>query len=155
MFEQMRLKNQQMTNEEAVKLMEMGKFGVLASFGANGYPYALPINYVYDDGKIYVHSAVEGHKIRNFENCDKVSFCIISEAVLLQEDVNTRFKSVIAFGKISEVTDEEGRQKAFELIIQKLCPDFVSSGLEYVDENKAAARVFVIDVEYMTGKWGE
>lgn len=155
MFEEMRLKDQQMTNEEAVKLMEAGEFGVLASCGANGYPYALPINYVYDDGKIYIHSAVKGHKIRNFENCDKVSFCMISEAVLLQEEVNTRFKSVIAFGKISEVTDEEGKQKAFELMIRKLCPDFIPSGLEYISENKVGARVFVIDVEHMTGKWGE
>jgi len=152
MFEKMRLQNQQMTEEEAVKAMQEGKSGVLASISANGYPYALPINYVYDDGKIYIHSAKKGHKIRNFENCDKVSLCVVNEDIVLQEEVTTKFKSVIAFGKISEVTDDAGKHKAFEMMVYKYCPDFIEGGMKYIDKSIAGARVFVIDVENMTGK---
>ena len=74
-------------------------------------PYGVPINYIYDDGKIYIHSAVEGHKLRNFEHDSHVSFCVVAEAELLQEDVNTMFKSVIAFGKMC-IRDRERRMSA-------------------------------------------
>lgn len=155
MFEKMRLKDQQLSQQETEALLEAGEFGVLSTIGGNGYPYGVPLNYIYNNGKIYIHSAVEGHKISNFERDNKVSFCVISEAELLQQDVNTRFKSVIVFGNINEITSEEEKQQIFETMIRKLCPDYIPSGLEYVKENKAQARVFEISIEHMTGKRGE
>ena len=140
MFEEMRLKAQQLSDEETIALLDAGEYGVLSTIGANGYPYGVPINYIYDDGKIYIHSAVKGHKLRNFEYDSRVSFCVVAEAELLQEDVNTMFKSVIAFGKIRELTEMK---------------DFIPSGLEYVEENKDAARVYEIEIEHITGKRGE
>ena len=155
MFEEMRLKAQQLSDEETIALLDAGEYGVLSTTGANGYPYGFPINYIYDDGKIYIHSAVKGHKLRNFEYDSRVSFCVVAEAELLQEDVNTMFKSVIAFGKIRELTEMKDKQRVFEMMIRKLCPDFIPSGLEYVEENKDAARVYEIEIEHITGKKGE
>ncbi len=155
MFDEMRLKSQQLSEEETIALLDAGEYGVLSTIGANGYPYGVPINYIYDDGKIYIHSAVEGHKLRNFEHDSHVSFCVVAEAELLQEDVNTMFKSVIAFGKIKELTAMEDKQRVFELMIRKLCPDYIPSGLEYVEENKHLARVYEIEIEHITGKRGE
>lgn len=80
---------------------------------------------------------------------------MVAEAELLQEDVNTMFKSVIAFGKIRELTEMKDKQRVFEMMIRKLCPDFIPSGLEYVEENKDAARVYEIEIEHITGKRGE
>lgn len=155
MFEEMRLKKQQLSDEEAIALLDAGEYGVLSSISENGYPYGVPINYIYHDGKIYVHSAMKGHKVKNFARDSKVSFCVVAEAELLQEDVNTMFKSVIAFGKIRELTEMEDKQKVFELMIRKLCPDYISSGLTYVQENRDAARVYEIEIEHLTGKRGE
>lgn len=155
MFEEMRLKKQQLSDEEAIALLEAGEYGVLSSISENGYPYGVPINYIYHDGKIYVHSAMKGHKVKNFARDSKVSFCVVAEAELLQEDVNTMFKSVIAFGRIRELTEMEDKQKVFELMIRKLCPDYISSGLAYVKENRDAARVYEIEIEHLTGKKGE
>lgn len=155
MFEEMRLKKQQLSDEEAIALLDAGEYGVLSSISENGYPYGVPINYIYHDGKIYVHSAMKGHKVKNFARDSKVSFCVVAEAELLQEDVNTMFKSVIAFGKIRELTEMEDKQKVFELMIRKLCPDYISSGLAYVQENRDAARVYEIEIEHLTGKRGE
>lgn len=155
MFEEMRLKKQQLSDEETIALLEAGEYGVLSSISENGYPYGVPINYIYHDGKIYVHSAMKGHKVKNFTRDSKVSFCVVAEAELLQEDVNTMFKSVIAFGKIRELTEVEDKQRVFELMIRKLCPDYISSGLAYVKENRDAARVYEIEIEHLTGKRGE
>lgn len=155
MFEKMRLKKQQLSEEEAIKILESGEFGVLSTAGLNGYPYGVPLNYIYADGKIYIHSAVTGSKLKCFENDSRVSFCVVGKADLVQEDVNTLFESVILFGKISEITDQEARMDVFEKFIRILCPDFVSGGMEYIKENQAGARVYAIDIEYMTGKRGE
>ncbi len=155
MFEKMRLQDQQLSEQETTALLESGEFGVLSTISANGYPYGVPLNYIYHNGKIYIHSAVEGHKISNIEKDSKVSFCVVSEAELLQEDVNTRFKSVIVFGIIKELTAEKDKEEIFNTMIRKLCPDYIPSGLEYVQENKSLARVFEIQIEHMTGKRGD
>lgn len=51
--------------EEATKeILRSARRGVLAVNGDGGYPYAIPINYLYDEeaGKIYFHGAKAGHK---------------------------------------------------------------------------------------------
>ena len=48
---------------ECEEILKRGEYGVLAVQGDEGYPYAVPLNYVFVDGAIYFHSAKEGHKI--------------------------------------------------------------------------------------------
>lgn len=43
MFEEMRLKAQQLSDEETIALLDAGEYGVLSTIGANGYPYGVPI----------------------------------------------------------------------------------------------------------------
>ena len=63
MFREMRRKKQQLADEECRSILERGKTGVLAVNGDDGYPYAVPVNYVFSNGKIYFHSALSGHKV--------------------------------------------------------------------------------------------
>ena len=78
----------------------MYKRQVLALLGDNDYPYAVPISYVYDDGKVYFHSAKSGHKIDAIQRTAKASFCVIDEDLVVPEEYTTYFRSVIAFGRI-------------------------------------------------------
>ena len=48
MFRGMRRKNQALSREEAAAVLDRGLSGVLALSGDDGYPYAVPISYVYD-----------------------------------------------------------------------------------------------------------
>ena len=59
-FRQMRRKRQQLSNEESIAILEKATAGTLALLGDEGYPYAVPISYVYHDGKLYFHSALAG-----------------------------------------------------------------------------------------------
>ena len=52
-FRQMRRKRQQLSNEESIAILEKATAGTLALLGDEGYPYAVPISYVYHDGKLY------------------------------------------------------------------------------------------------------
>lgn len=63
MFRDMRRKKQLLTFEDTVAIFEKGTSGTLALLGDDDYPYAVPISYVYSDGKIYFHSATAGRLI--------------------------------------------------------------------------------------------
>ena len=52
-FREMRRKKQALSQQEVLDILHKGTSGVLALLGDNDYPYAVPISYVYDDGKIY------------------------------------------------------------------------------------------------------
>ena len=53
----MRRNRQALTDDECIKVLKEGKTCTLALAGDDGYPYSLPINYVYAEGKIYFHCA--------------------------------------------------------------------------------------------------
>lgn len=65
MFRTIRKKKNAISIDTAKALLQSSRRGVLAVNGDDGYPYAIPINYVYDDDaqKIYFHGARVGHKV--------------------------------------------------------------------------------------------
>ena len=105
-FREMRRKRQQLSDEESIGLLQKATSGTLALLGDGGYPYAVPVSYAYDDGKLYFHSAMSGHKVDAIRNCDKASFCIIDQDHVSPSEYTTYFRSVIAFGRIRIVEDE-------------------------------------------------
>ena len=63
MFRELRRKRQELPLQESIDILMKGTSGVLALSGDEGYPYAVPISYVYRDSKLYFHGAKSGHKI--------------------------------------------------------------------------------------------
>ena len=101
----MRRFKQELSNEECVGLLTNEMRGVLAVLGDNGYPYTIPMDYVFVDGKLYFHSALEGHKIDAIKNNSKVSFCVLDAGVKQEGNWCYIFKSVIVFGNIKIIDD--------------------------------------------------
>lgn len=85
MFPEMRRKKQQLSSEESTQVLENGTHGVLAVSGQNGYPYTVPLSYVYEKGKIFFHCAKAGHKLDALKKEAKVSFCVVD-----QDDISAR-----------------------------------------------------------------
>ena len=79
MFREMRRKRQLLPPEESLAILERMTGGTLALHGDNGYPYAVPVSYVYADGKMYFHSAVQGHKMDAIRQHPEVSFCVLEQ----------------------------------------------------------------------------
>jgi nitroimidazol reductase NimA-like FMN-containing flavoprotein (pyridoxamine 5'-phosphate oxidase superfamily) len=78
-FRAMRRKRQQLSEDESISILKKATSGTLALIGDGGYPYAVPISYVYADGRLYFHSALTGHKVDAIRACDKASFCVIDQ----------------------------------------------------------------------------
>ena len=65
MFRPMRRSKQALSAQETKALLSAEKRGILAVNGDEGYPFAIPVNYYYDDaqGKIFIHGGKAGHKV--------------------------------------------------------------------------------------------
>ena len=105
-FREMRRKRQQLSEEESISILRKSTAGTLALLGDIDYPYAVPISYVYHEGKLFFHSALTGHKVDAIRKCDKASFCVIERDDVQPEKYTTFFRSVIAFGRIHIIEDE-------------------------------------------------
>lgn len=108
MFREMRRKKQELSKEECIDILQTAKTAVLGVVGDDGYPYTVPINFVYANDKIYFHGAKNGHKIDAINKCNKVSLCVVDKDDFVEEELTTYFKSVILFGKARILnTDKE------------------------------------------------
>lgn len=78
MFRPMRRANREIPEEAAKHLLKQSRRGVLAVNGDDGYPFAIPVNYFYDQeqDKIYFHGAKSGHKVDALKKNDKVCFTV-------------------------------------------------------------------------------
>lgn len=152
MFRKMRRYTQQLPNEEALEILEKGTSGTLAVLGDEGYPYAVPISYVYADGKLYFHCAKEGHKLDAVRSCNKASFCVIAEDNVVEEEFTTYFKSVIAFGKIKILEDAGEIRSAIEILSDKYCHVGVDARNKEIEGSISRLCMLELTIEHLTGK---
>ena len=122
MFREMRRKRQLLSQEDTRKILYQGTSGVLAVSGDDGYPYAVPLSYVYDGEKIYFHSAKNGHKLDAIVKNPKASFCVIDKDNIVPDEYTTYFRSVIVFGTIHILHDGAEKREAIEKLARKYAP---------------------------------
>lgn len=151
MFREMRRKRQSLSTEECVAILERMPNGTLALYGDDGYPYAVPVSYVYADGKIYFHSAMQGHKVDAVRRNGNVSFCVVEQDDVKPAEFTTYFRSVIVFGKARILTDEDEKRNALCLLADKYSHG--EAGME-AEIAKGFNKLLMVEitVEHITGK---
>ena len=168
----MRRKEKQLTIAECTEILMKAEYGTLATMGSDGYPYAVPLNYVYHDGNIYFHCANVGHKLDNIGNCSNVSFNVVTnvyvvplipdektnESDLRFNGFDTNFNSVIIFGEAKEVSKEEKIQalKAFlkKFLNSEEYNKYKEAGIKYIEKSLKRTKLIKITTVHMTGKRG-
>lgn len=153
MFRELRRQKFKMENSAVVELLQEGEFGTLSTVDAEGYPYGVPLSYVYNEkaNSIYFHVAREGHKLDNIAVNPKASFCVIGKGKTLPEQFSVKYQSAIAFGRMSEI-DQAEKREALVAFLTKYSKDFMENGLKYLEVDEMNCRVFKLEIEYMTGK---
>ena len=153
MFRQMRRKLQGMSREDIDSVLKRGSSGVLALFGDEGYPYALPISYVYDGEKIYFHSAVSGHKIDAVKGNEKGSFCVIDKDCVVPREYTTLYRSVIAFGRLRIIADDAGKRGAIEKLAVKYSPNETpEKNRKVIEKSWNNFCIIEMTIEHISGK---
>ena len=112
MYPEMRRKKQALSPAACDAILQAGTSGVLALSGADGQPYAVPLSYVYHEGKVYFHCARAGHKLDLLDQNPKASFCVIGQDQVVPEKYTTYYRSVILFGTVRRLTAGEEKRAA-------------------------------------------
>ncbi len=147
----MRRDEREVDHAHAESILYQGEFGVLCTCGADGVPYGVPINFVYDGKYIAFHSATEGHKIRNIQQNLCASFTVVGKTELLPGKFSTRYESAIAFGYLARV---EGERKfaILRALVEKYSPDFREKAQAYIQHDVHKTSVFELEVIRLSGK---
>lgn len=152
MFREMRRFKQLLPQETAVEILNRNTGGTLALLGDEDYPYAVPISYVYADGKLYFHSAKSGHKIDAIKKHEKASFCVIDKDEIVPEKYTTYFRSVIAFGKVRLVEDAEEMRRVATALAMKYSADFAEGIPDEIDSSIKNMAIIEMTIDHMTAK---
>lgn len=153
MFREMRRKKQALPDNETIRILETASHGVLAAAGDDGYPYAVPLSFVYSGGRIYFHCAREGHKLDAIKSCPKVSFCVVSEDNVVPEDYTTYYRSVIAFGRARILQNEDEIIRSLSLLAEKYHPtDTEENRREQVTRELEHLCMVEVEIEHLSGK---
>lgn len=151
MIKEMRRKDREIFNDGIEEVLINGEYGTLATIGEDGYPYIVPLNYVYYNKSLYFHSAKEGYKLQNIERHAKISFCVVTSTEVLPSEFSTKYKSVIVSGVASQVTDDL-KDIILLQFVDKYSHDFLDEGKKYIEKAKDRVKVIKINIQHMTGK---
>ena len=151
MFRETRRKKQVLSEQECADILARCEWGVLGLHGDDGYPYTVPLNYVYHNGVIYFHSARTGHKIDAIDRDDKASFCVVDQSDLVPEKFATAYWSVIVFGRIEVIEDREKIYEISRLLSYKFTQDEAYIDRE-IQKSGPGTLLLALTPEHMTGK---
>ena len=149
----MRRNKQLLPPEESAAILRRGTSGVLALSGDGGYPYAVPISYVYDGAKLYFHCAKAGHKLAAIRRNCKASFCVIGQDQIVPEEYTSHFRSVIVFGTMRILEDDGEKRAAIEALALKYAPnDAAADRSRAIDREWARLCMLELTIDHITGK---
>ena len=150
----MRRKDKKITdNNEVEEILHSAMIGRLGT-SFNDIPYITPVNFVYYDEKILLHSANSGHKLDNIMANDNVCFevedagpPVIKEPICASTVI---YRSVVMFGKASIILDNTEKFSALKKMIEKYTnKPFHGS---FTDSILSRVTVIELTIERMTAK---
>lgn len=153
MFREIRRKKKQIPDADAKLLLKTARRGVLAVNGDDGYPYAVPINYFYDEAnaKIYFHGARVGHKAEAIRASDKVCFTVFGNERIGEPLWAPYVQSVVVFGRCRLMEDRMDAMTRLKQFAMKYYPDEAQAD-EVIASDGRAAQMFEIEIEHLSGK---
>jgi nitroimidazol reductase NimA-like FMN-containing flavoprotein (pyridoxamine 5'-phosphate oxidase superfamily) len=152
MSHEIRRKDRALQEEEAYAILREGGDGVLATIGEDGYPYAVPVNHVLEDGVLYLHCAVVGHKLENLAFCDLVSYCVVVGREVVPAELSTNYRSAVVFGRATRVEEPEAKRRGLMALLHRFAPDHMENGLKELERDFQRTAVVRIDIHRITGK---
>lgn len=143
--------DKQVTHDEAMSILKAAEYGVLSTVDKAGQPYGVPLNYiVLDEDIIYLHCALEGHKLDNISQNSQVCFTVVGYSEIVPSSFTAKYESVIVFGK-ARLTGEPEKIKMLTALVKKYSPEFQDKGMKVIEAFKDKCAVIRIEMEDITG----
>ena len=119
----------------------------------NDEAYIVPVNFGFEDGVIYIHSAPEGRKIELIKRNKQVSFEIEYSGEIIKNEIpcrwTTRYRSVMGTGTIVIENNIESKKKGLDVIMNKYGagPDLI-----YNEADLLKMVILTLKIESISGK---
>lgn len=153
LFRAIKKKKSIINTDDMDLILKNARRGVIAVNGDNGYPYAIPINYLYDSSaqKIYFHGARTGHKVDSILACDKVCFVVYGNEIIKEEAWAPFMQSVVVFGRCHLLENSSETMMLLKRFAMKYYPNEQLVDDEIARAGKAT-QLFEIEIEHLSGK---
>ena len=154
MFRPVRKKKNEISAEAAKQLLHTERRGVFAVNGDDGYPYAVPVNFFYDEeaNRIYFHGSRAGHKIDSVRKSDKVCFTVYGNETVETDEAWAPFlESAVVFGRCHLVADRGESDALCRKFAMKYYPTEKMVDDEVAASGKAV-QMFRISIDHISGK---
>lgn len=150
MFRKIRKIKNEIDKEAVDSLLHSCRRGVLSMNGEDGYPYAIPVNYYYDEAnqKIYFHGAKAGYKVDCLNKCDKVCFTVFGNESIKDLAWAPYVQSVVVFGRCHLIDTDNEVLKTF---VMKYYPS-VDVADKAIEEGVEFVQMYEITIEHKSGK---
>lgn len=139
------------------ELLARGYAGRVATVDPDGWPYVVPLLYVWRHGEVWVHNTrVRGHFRASVEHEPRVCFEVDEPGDVFpygrfECDTSVAYRSVIVFGRIRVIEDEGQKAAFFDALMEKYGDPGWSRPRGFYPR-LAEVTVYAIAVERMTGK---
>ena len=149
----MRRKDRRLSDEESAALLARGEYGVMAAVDPKGLPYGVPLSYVWRDGLVYFHSALQGYKIDSIRANGTVAFTVVGHTrPVYEKNFTTWYESVMVFGQVAEIADPDEKYAILHALAEKYLPDHMDKAEEDIKRSLPRTLVYAITPERITGK---
>ena len=148
--------------EKIKEFLEDEHVGRVSSIDTNGFPQIIPMNFVFRNDAVYMHSHVKGEKLDNISRNNKVGFEADRELEFLPsyfEDphnaslADTLYISIVIKGIASFVSDREEKTMALNGLMEKYQPEGNYDPLESTMRVLDAVSVIKIVPTSLHGKY--
>ena len=148
----MRKKEKEITDiKEIEKILQESNVCRLAMVDGDK-PYMVPMNFGYQDGHLFFHSAKQGRKIdliqKNPNVCFEVDQLIKFKKAKLACEWGVEYKSVIGSGRAQLLENLDEKIAALNIIMSQ----YSDRIFEYPDETLEKTAVIKVQIDSMTGK---
>ena len=157
----LRRSDRAMSEQDSVALLQRALVGRIGTVDADGTPYVVPLNFVYENEgrRIHLHRARQpGHLASNLGFSSKVCFEVDEPGPLVATgdagcNTDQAYESVVCFGRAAVVSDEREKERIARLFLRKYV-DGHMPGRSYDPELVwlAAVEFVTIEIALVTGK---
>ena len=154
---QMRRADRLMSDEHALQMLATSFCGRLATVGADGWPYAVPLLYVWMDRQVFIHrTSSGGHLAENLRATPRVCFEIDAPGEVFaygryECDTGLAYASVIAFGRMGLVEDVERKRRFCVELMRKYADDSWQRPKDFFPR-LGEIDVYAMTIDRLTGK---
>ena len=152
----MRRAERELRNQNTMaSILRKAPVGRMATINQKGIPVIKPVNFLYLDEKIYIHSSQKGEKVEDIRRGSAVCFEVdepigYRAAGEMGCKAGYYYRSIIIKGKASFVEERHEKIRILESMMEKYQPE--GKNWKFEEEVLSKTALIEIQIEEMTGK---